>query len=90
MTGNRVQQTCGPCAEEAAEVGKNDKGGTRSGVANPNLGKPRVDAHGDVGGGAIFEELQERSPRELVISVTSRRGQQASQNVFEREATGTR
>jgi hypothetical protein len=61
MTGSRVQQTCKPCAEEAAEVGQNDKGGTCSGVATPNLGQPRVDAHGDVGGGAIFEELQERN-----------------------------
>lgn len=70
MTGSRVQQTCKPCAEQTAEVGKNDKGGTRSGVATPNLGKPSVDAHGEVGGGAIFEELQERSPRKPVISVT--------------------
>lgn len=90
MTGSRVQQTCKPCAEQTAEVGKNDKGGTRSGVANPNLGQPSVDAHGDVGGGAIFEEPQERSLREFVISVTGRRGRQANRCVFEREATGTR
>jgi len=88
MTGSRAQQTCKPCAEQTAEVGKNDKGGTRSGVANPNLGKPSVDAHGEVGGGAIFEELHERSPRELVISVTGRRGRQANRRVFERETTG--
>jgi hypothetical protein len=35
-------------------------------VATPNLGKPREDAHGDVGGGAIFEELQERNLRPSV------------------------
>jgi len=90
MTGSRAQQTCKPCAEKNTEVGKNDKGGTCSGVANPNLGKPSVDAHGEVGGGAVFEELQERSPRERVTSVTRRRGQQANQCVFGREATGTR
>ena len=90
MTGSRVQQTCNPCAEETTEVGKNDKGGTCSGVANPNLGKPSVDAHGDVGGGVVFEELHERSPRKLVISVTDPPGRQASQCVFGREATGTR
>lgn len=90
MTGSRVQQTCKPCAEQTAEVGKNDKGGTRSGVANPNLGQPSVDAHGDVGGGAIFEEPQERSLRESGTSVTGRRGRQANRCVFDREATGTR
>jgi hypothetical protein len=90
MTGSRVQQTCKPCAEKAAEVGQNDKGGTCSGVANPNLGQPSEDAHGDVGGGAVFEELHERSPRESVTSVTGRRGRQASQCVSERGATGTR
>jgi hypothetical protein len=62
MTGCGVQQTRKPCAEKAAEVGRNDKGGTCSGVATPNLGQPREDAQGDVGGGAVFEELQERSP----------------------------
>jgi hypothetical protein len=62
MVGSRVQQTCKACAEQAVEVGRNDKGGTCSGVANPNLGQPREDAHGDVDGGAVFEELQERNP----------------------------
>jgi hypothetical protein len=59
--GCRVQQTCEPCAEQAAEVGRNDKGGTCSGVATPNLGQPSVDAHGHVDGGAVFEEPHERS-----------------------------
>lgn len=53
------------CAEQAAEVGKNDKGGTCSGVATPNLGQPRVDAHRDIGGRVVFEELQERNPRRV-------------------------
>jgi hypothetical protein len=74
MTGCRVQQTCKPCAEEAAEVGKNDKGGTCSGVATPNLGQPRVDAYGDVGGRAIFEELQERNPRRHQLRLRSDEG----------------
>jgi len=52
-----------PCVEQAAAVGKNDTGGTCSGVATPNLGQPRVDTHGDIGGRAVFEELQERNPR---------------------------
>ena len=59
-------------------------------MANPNLGQPSVDAHGDIGGGAIFEELQERSLPAYVTSVTDRGGQQASQCVFDRETTGTR
>jgi len=65
-TGCGVQQTREAQCEEAAEVVRNDEGGTCSGVASPNLGKPRVDARSDVGGGAVFEELQERNPRPSV------------------------
>jgi hypothetical protein len=33
-----------------------------------------VDAHGDVGGRAIFEELQERNPRRLQLRLRSDEG----------------
>lgn len=58
------------------------------GCGKPEPRETERDAHGDVGGGAIFEELQERSPPEHVTSVTCRGGQQANRCVFEREATG--
>ena len=79
-----------PCAEQAAEVGRNDKGGTCSGVATPNLGQPREDAHDDADGGAIFEELQERNPKRPQLRLRSDEGRRANRCTFEGEGTGPR
>jgi hypothetical protein len=68
-----------PGVEQAAEAGRNSRGGTRSGVATPNLGKPRVDTQGDIGGRAVFEEPQERNL--IRTRLRSRMGRVASSPV---------
>jgi len=58
-------------------------------VATPNLGQPREDAHGDIGEGAIFEELQERNPRPTVgFGRSVGEGSERNRMAFEREASG--
>jgi hypothetical protein len=54
-------------------------------VAIPNLGQPRVDARGDAGGGAVFEELHERSPSDIDFGRRCEGSQQTG--TFEEEAT---
>lgn len=58
------------------------------GVATLGLGQPRVDAHGDVGGGAVFEELQERSLRRFSASVENRTRAAGGPDTFEEEVAG--
>jgi hypothetical protein len=58
------------------------------GVATLGLGQPRVDAHGDVGGGAVFEELQERSPRRPCTSVHDWTRAAGGPDTFEEEVAG--
>lgn len=48
-----------------------------------------MDAHGDVGEGAIFEELQERNPRSTVgFGRSVSEGSERNRMAFEEEASG--
>lgn len=65
------------------------QGRNEFGCGNPNLGQPREDAHGDIGGGAIFEELQERNPRPSVgFGRSVSEGSERNRMAFEGEASG--